>query len=138
MIIGPGKYSKDQSIIPEGIALTLPKMFFEDRGWTYADFEKYFERFMQGEDHIWNFKLTNLPTHDVAWAYIIFDGYIQFRANVVMYERNKSKIFNDGPNKQVREFPSANWIILSGPAIKAPYEFPQKGFQGFRYTTKLF
>lgn len=24
------------------------------------------------------------------------------------------------------------------PVVKPPYEMPQKGFQGFRYTTKLF
>lgn len=138
MIIGPSKYSKDPSIVPEGIALTLPKQFFEDRGWTYSECEKYFERFMRKENHIWNFRLTNLPTIDVAWAYLIFDGFIQFRANIVMCERNKSKTFYDGPDKKERHFPSANWVILSGPVRKAPFDCPQKGFQGFRYTTKLF
>lgn len=131
-------YSKDTSIRPEGIALTLPVMFFEERGWTCSEFEKYFERFMSNDNHIWNFRLTNLPIHDVAWAYLIFDGFIQFRANVVMYERNVSKAFNDSPNGKVKEFPASNWVILSGPAIKCPYERPQRGFQGFRYTTKLF
>lgn len=131
-------YSKDPTIMPEGIALTLPKQFFEDRGWTPAEFEKYFERFMQNEDHLWHFRLTNLPTIDVAWAYLLFDGYLQFRANVVMYERNKSKTFTDAPDGQPRDFPSTNWVILCGPAIKCPYERELKGFQGFRYTTKLF
>lgn len=131
-------YSKDPSIIPEGIALTLPLQFFNDRGWTYASFEKMFEKYMAGEFSLWNYRLTNLPLHDVAWVYLIFDGFIQFRLNMVQYERDVSKVFKDGPDKKVREFPNANWVILAGPAVKPPHDWPQKGFQGFRYTTKLF
>lgn len=33
-------YSKDASIIPEGIALTLPVIFFEDRGMTVVSADK--------------------------------------------------------------------------------------------------
>jgi hypothetical protein len=138
MIVGPSKYSKDQSIIPEGIMLTLPVAFFEDRKWGCEGFIKMFERYMSKEDSIWNFRLTNLPTHEVAWVYLVFDKKVQFRVNMVMYERNVSKYFYDGPDKKERAFPSANWVILSGPAIRPPHEWPQKGFQGFRYTTKLF
>jgi hypothetical protein len=138
MIIGPSTYSKDPSIRAEGIMLTLPKQFFQDRGWTYAEFEKYFKQFMAGESSIWNFRLTNLPKREVAWVYLVFEGFIQFRLNLVMYERNKSKTFKDGPDKKARKFPNANWVILCGPAVTAPFEMPQKGFQGFRYTTFLF
>jgi hypothetical protein len=138
MIIGPSTYSKDPSIPADGIMLTLPKQFFWDRGWTYKEFKKYFERVMAKEDTVWNFRLTNLPKQEVAYVYIVFDGFIQYRLNLVMYERNKSKYFTDSPEKLLRSFENANWVILSGPAVKAPYEMPQKGFQGFRYTTKLF
>lgn len=139
MIIGPGIYSKDPGIMPEGIMLTLPVAFFEDRGWSnYEAFSTMFHRFMAHEDHIWNFRLTNLPIHDVAWVYLVYDRHVQFRVNFVQYERNTSKVFYDGPDKKVRRFPNANWVILAGPAIRPPYEWPQKGFQGFRYTTKLF
>ncbi len=37
-----------------------------------------------------------------------------------------------------RELPSANWVILCGPLVKAPSEIKQRGFQGFRYCTELF
>ncbi len=137
MITAQG-YSKDLSIIPEGIILTLPVQFFEDRKWDYKGFIKMFERYMAREDSLWNFRLTNLPLHDVLWVYLVFDKHVQFRTNMVMYERNVSKVFNDGPDRKVRNFPNANWVILSGPVVRPPYEWPQKGFQGFRYTTKLF
>jgi hypothetical protein len=137
MITATG-YSKDRSIIPEGIMLTLPVQFFEDRKWDYKGFIKMFERYMAREDSLRNFRLTNLPLHEVLWIYLVFDKHVQFRTNMVMYERNVSKSFNDGPDRKCRNFPNANWVILSGPAIRPPYECPQKGFQGFRYTTKLF
>lgn len=138
MIIGPSKYSKDPMEKPEGIMLTLPKVFFEDRKWDYVGFNKMFEKFMSHEGAIWNFKLTNLPKHDIGWVYLCYNGFVQFRVNFVQYERNVSKMFADGPKKAIRKFPNANWVILTGPAVKPPYEWPQKGFQGFRYTTYLF
>ncbi len=137
MITAKG-YSKDPSIKPEGIMLTLPVQFFDDRGWTEQTFIKMFERYMAKENSLWNFRLTNLPLHEVAWVYLVFGKKVQFRTNLVMYERNVSKKFNDSPNGQVRYFQNSNWVILSGPAIRPPHEWPQKGFQGFRYTTKLF
>lgn len=138
MIIGPSKYSKDPSIPPEGIALTLPVIFFEDRKMTTDQFKKVFERHMRHEESWWNFKLTNLPTHDVAYVYLIFDKQIQYRCNLMCYERNQSKTFKDSHDGKVRDFPNQNWVLFTGPVIKPPQEWPQKGFQGFRYTTKLF
>lgn len=138
MIIAPGKYSKDPSHIPEAIVLTMPKAFFEDRKMTTKEFKAMFERYMRRDDAIWNFRLTNLPTKDIAWVYLVFDGLIQYECNFVQYERNKAKEFDDAPDGKVRKFAETNWVLFTGPAIKAPYEMPQKGFQGFRYALKLF
>ncbi len=131
-------YSKDPTIMPDGIVLTLPKMFFNDRNTGIEEFKVLFERYMKQEDGLWNFKLTNLPKHEVCFVYIVFDGKIQYRCNLVAYERNVSKSFKDAPDNKVREFPNCNWVLLSGPAVKPPHEFIQKGFQGFRYCTQLF
>ena len=131
-------YSKDPSIMPEGIAVTLPVQFFEDRKMTPADFEKYFVRLMANEDMLWNYRLTNLPKLDVIYVYFIFDGFLQYRLNLVMYERNKTKSFSDTPRRLQRTFEKCNWVVCSGPAVKCPYDRTLKGFQGFRYTTKLF
>lgn len=137
MITSKG-YSKDPTIPPDGIALTLPKQWFIEREMTPEQFKPYFERLMRNENTLWHFRSTNLPTKDVAFVYFVFDGSIQFRLNLVMYERGTEKTFSDSPSKKVFHFPPSNWVICSGPAIKAPFEFPQKGFQGFRYTTTLF
>lgn len=137
-MITPYGYSKDPGLVPEGIMLTLPVQFFQDRGTDVKTFTEMFERFMRRDDALWNFRLTNLPTRDIAWVYLVWDKQVQFRLNFVQYERNTSKYFNDSPDGKIRSFPSANWVIMCGPAIRPPYEWPQKGFQGFRYTTKLF
>lgn len=137
MITAKG-YSKDPSIIPEGIVLTLPVAFFNDRNMTTDQFKQLFERYMRREDAIWNFRLTNLPTHDVAYVYLIFEKQIQYKAHLVQYERDKAKVFNDSPDGIVRSFPPSNWVLFTGPLVKPPNELPLKGFQGFRYCTKLF
>jgi hypothetical protein len=137
MITATG-YSKDPSIIPEGIMLTLPVQFFEDRGMTVNEFKALFEKTMAQEDEYWNFRLTNLPKYDVAYVYLVFDKYVQYRGNFMCYERNVAKGFIDSHDEKVREFPPSNWVLFTGPIIKPPQPWPQKGFQGFRYTTKIF
>jgi hypothetical protein len=138
MIVGASKYSKDLSLIPEAIVLTLPVAFFEDRGMNVEQFKQMFERYMRRDDAIWNFRLTNLPKHDIAWVYLVFDKQIQYRCNFVQYERNTAKKFYDAPDKKVRSFEKTNWVLFTGPVVKPPHEMPQKGFQGFRYALKIF
>lgn len=139
MIIGPSIYSKDPIWRPEGIALTLPKIFFEDRGHSPAEFEKYFKRFMAKEDAYWNFKLKNLPTIEVPYVYLIFDGMFQCRCNFMQYQRKAAKQFQDAPDGKIRRFDeNHNWVLFTGPVVGAPEGWVQKGFQGFRYTIKLF
>lgn len=129
---------KNQSQPPEAIILTMPVAFFKEREMDQESFGKYFERFMRRPESLWNYKKKQLPTEEVAWVYLVWNGKVQFRLNFVQYERNKSKTFNDTYDGKVRKFPKMNWIILSGPAIPAPYEIPMKGFQGHRYTQKIF
>lgn len=138
MII-PGGYSKDPNIKPEAIVLTLPVQFFENRRAGIEQFKKMFVRYMAREDALWNFRLTNLPTiEDIAWVYLIFDKRLQFQCNFVQYERCVSKSFKDAPDGQVRHFPESNWVIMTGPVIAPPEPYELRGFQGFRYSTKLF
>jgi hypothetical protein len=120
---------------PVAIMLTLPKAFFDDREMSVEEFLPLFERHMQQDESLWYFKKKNLPVHDVAFCYIVFGGKVQFKTNVVMYERNKTYTFRDAKDKRNRTFENCNWIILCGPATKAPYEITNKGFQGFRYLT---
>jgi hypothetical protein len=119
---------------PEGILLTLPKIFFLDRKMHYRKFMDVFERHMSAEGSYWNFKLTNLPRHDVLHVYLVFDGFIQYKCNLMCYQRNISKSFKDSADQRVRHFKNCNWILFTGPVVKVVNDSPTKGFQGFRYT----
>jgi hypothetical protein len=123
---------------PDALILTMPVAWFKERNMTYADFCRKFEADMKDEDTYWNYRKTNLPTQDVAFIYLVFDGFVQYRANFVSYERNVAKAFDDTPDGIVRQFPPSNWILFCGPAISAPFDIPMKGFQGHRYTKILF
>ena len=92
-------YSKDPNIIPEGIVLTMPLAFFEDRQMTTDEFRIEFENALAEEDGEWNFVKKSLPTKDVLFVYIVFDKKIQYRCNFVCYERGVSKSFQDAPDK---------------------------------------
>lgn len=113
-------------------------MFFEDRKMSVEQFKKVFERHMSMENSWWNFKLTNLPKLEVLYVYLVFDGKVQYRCNLMMYERHKSKSFKDSPDQKVRHFKNCNWVLFTGPVVKPKIDVPKKGFQGFRYTEKLF
>lgn len=123
---------------PDAILLTLPKIFFEDRRMTPEKFKKVFERHMAHEGAYWNFKLTNLPRHEVLYVYLVFDGKIQYRCNLIGYERNVTKTFRDSTDRLLRRFNNCNWVLFTGPVVKPTHDFHKKGFQGFRYTCKLF
>lgn len=123
---------------PDGILLTLPVAFFQDRGMSYSEFMPLFKKQMSDPDNVWNYRLTNLPTMDVQYVYLVFDGFVQYRGNLVMYQRGVTKRFNDSPDMKFRTFAEANWVIFTGPIVVAPIDIEMKGFQGFRYTKKLF
>lgn len=132
------KAIKDVKFQPDGIILTLPVMFFEDRGMSTGLFKRVFERQMRDEDNVWNFRLTNLPINDVLYVYLVFAKHIQYRANLVQYERGVDKSLGDSIDGTMRHFKNSNWVVFTGPIVKPPHEWPMKGFQGFRYTAKLF
>lgn len=123
---------------PDGIIVTLPVAFFQERKMSPADFERYFVKVMSEEDCLWHYKLTNLPKQDVLYVYFVFDGFLQYRLNLVQYERGTEKVFNDTPDGIERYFEPTNWVICSGPAVKCPTEIQMKGFQGFRYCETIF
>lgn len=121
---------------PIGIILTMPERWFEETGHTYDSALKTMMQCLNEEESEWLFLKKSLPTQDFLYVYIIWDRKIQLRANLSALERNKSYSWNDTPDGQAREFENKNWIVLCGPAVKAPHDIQMKGFQGFRYVTK--
>lgn len=124
---------------PIGIIVTMPVAFFQETGWQSDDLLRqmmYYLNKEKNENGRWYFLKKLLPTKDFLYVYVVWDGKVQLRANLLQLERNKTHRFCDTPNGKWRTFPKKNWIVLCGPGVKAPYDIPMKGFQGFRYTTK--
>lgn len=85
----------------------------------------------------WGQTISGIPTLPVELAYICFNGYIQYRMTILSFERNITREFYDGGI--IRRFENKNWVNLVGPVVKSPKnKYPQRGFQGFRYTPFLF
>jgi hypothetical protein len=121
---------------PDGILVTLPAAWFLD----FADGEAAFWRAMEGvnetENYIWHQTIGNIPTIEVPHVYLVFGGKVQCRLTVIEYERNKSMSFQR--NGFIADFPNKNWVLLTGPVVKAPSDFLMRGFQGFRYCKFIF
>lgn len=122
----------------DAIVLTLGQDFLNNKypGGRPAII-KALERTNDSDDNLWmQFCGSGVPARQVEFCYLVWDGKVQYRLNVLEYKSNQSGKFADGG--VVRSFKNRNMVVMQGPAIKAPYDIPMKGFQGFRYTEFLF
>lgn len=129
-------YSKDPTIRPEGIAVTFGREMIAEKGGLLA-FIRWFEECVSGEDSLWLHKCKNKPQFDdLLYVYVIIANRVYYRCYYGGYEKGDSagQLTPNGPSEII------TWprIILAGPVEKAPHKIIRSGFQGFRYTTKLF
>ena len=125
-------YSKDPNIIPEGIAITFGKEMLGDHGGART-FLKAFSKCLQADDY-WIHFCKNKPQYDAIYVYIIMLNRLAYRCQFGGWEVFDGHGFKaDGSSTIMRP-----GIILAGPLERCPFKRTLKGFQGFRYTTKLF
>lgn len=128
------------SVPPEAIIVTFGQAMMSRGGKTSpAAFERYFLSIMREEDSIWYHKSKNKPLQDVAFAYIIMDNYLQWRVNYIGHEKGDLTVFKP-IGDEGEEAVQISWprMVFCGPIVNAPEDIPMQGFQGFRYTHKLF
>ena len=122
----------------EGIAVTWGKDLIQEKGGLLS-FIRHFEKSMATEDSTWFQKCRNSPTRDILYVYIIVCNQVRYRCYYGGHATGETEIWNgDGHSWSSRSVISWPRIILAGPYEKAPFKIHKKGFQGFRYTTKLF
>jgi hypothetical protein len=127
-------YSKDPSIMPEGIAITFGREMMKNNGGQIA-MMKHFLQTMQNENAYWMHKMLLWPTIEFADVYIITLNRLWGKVKFGWYEKSSTFAYlPDGSDKKV-EWPR---MVLVGPFVRCPFKRELKGFQGFRYTTKLF
>lgn len=133
MITSKG-YSKDLSIIPEAIVITWSKEMITEGYGGLLSFIKHFKQCMADPEDWWLQKCRNKPKHDVAYVYIIYAGRVRYRAQFAGWEKGSTTVHDGHGSKEIE------WsrIIMTGPLVEAPMPIYRKGFQGFRYSEKLF
>ena len=135
MITSTG-YSKDPSIKPDAITVTFGRQMIEDKG-GLLKFVRWFEGIFENEESYWMHKCKNKPQHDdLLYVYVSICNRIHYRCIYGGYHSHggAGQLFPGGPEVET-DWPH---IILAGPLVKAPHKIVRPGFQGFRYTTKLF
>lgn len=132
MITAEG-YSKDLSIRPEGVAITFGKEMMLNNG-GQKEMMKYFLQTMSDPEAYWMHKMAIWPKIEVADVYIITLNRLWGRVKFGWFD--KGAAFKYSPTDTGVIF----WprMVLVGPFEKCPFKRELKGFQGFRYTTKLF
>ena len=132
MITATG-YSKDPSLVPEGIVITFGEKMLKSNGGRKAVLS-HFLKVMAHEDDYWMHKMLNWPKVEVSDVYIITMGRLWGRVKFGWFDKSATFAYrSDGTDIEV------SWprMVLVGPFEKCPVKRKLKGFQGFRYCTKL-
>lgn len=138
---------------PEAIIITFPVQFLRDIGISNATPDEIKDLFTDKDfirigftevihqlhhmsknpdNNIWWHSMGIKPTQDVLYAYITILGKIRYRANIAGWDPSGIKQFSDGRKRTAK-----NWLMLCD-FVVAPTDIIQQGFQGFRYTQKIF
>ena len=132
-------YSKDALIMPEGIVVTFGQQMIKEQG-GLKTFLKAFQETMSLHETgtYWMHTCSNFPKNEADHIYIIVANRLYGRVYCGGYHRNADEnvIGYGATGKQ--KLMDKPFVILSGPFEKCPYKRILKGFQGFRYCTKLF
>lgn len=138
MITAEG-YSKDESIPPEGIAITFGQQMINEQGGLKTFLQVFEECMLEYEEgRYWMHTCSNFPKKEVDHIYIIVANRLYGRVYCGGFHKNADKNVTGFGATGKQKLMDKPFIILSGPLEKCPFKRTLKGFQGFRYTTKLF
>ncbi len=132
-------FAKDPSIMPEGIVVTFGKEMIKEQG-GLKTFIKAFQETMSDYDNggYWMHTCSNFPTIDIDHIYIIVANRLWGRVYCGGFRKNHEKNIVGYGATGKQKLMDKPFVILSGPFEKCPFKRELKGFQGFRYCTKLF
>jgi hypothetical protein len=119
---------------PDGIIITISQQMLKEKG--YRNWLRNYLNAMEKEDHIYYMRQGAQPKQDILYVYLCIGGKVRYRSNFVMSEGPGEKTFTSAAGSHT--IYGRAWIIMSGPVVKPEFTVPMKGFQGFRYTQKLF
>lgn len=125
---------------PEGIVITVSAGMIGDHGYRHW-LRNFLESMKQSEETCdWNyyFRVGGQPRQDkhIQYVYLCIGGKIRFRVFYAGSQAGGKLNLSNGHRYRIVE--GRAWILTAGPVERAPHPIPMKGFQGFRYTHKLF
>lgn len=116
--------------------INVPQSFFQEYPGGREEYLGVMLELVHHGHTPWYNTIANIPRQQVVYCYLVFDGRVQLRANIMEFMPKTDMRFNDGG--KWRTFKNKNWCVLTGPIVKAPMDIPQRGFRGFRYCEQLF
>jgi hypothetical protein len=111
-----------------GIIKTMPMSFFKEYGMDRF-IHHFFTRPNQTDEAYFMFTLSGIPKYEVLYFYLLFDGAIRYRANIIQF-RGESTL-RVSKNKTIH---GKAWVDVGAPVLKLESPISMAGFQGFRYT----
>lgn len=124
---------------PDGIVITISQKMIKEKG-----YRNWLRKFLQAmalheEGLTYWMRQGAKPTKDkdLKYVYLCIGGKIRFRAYYGGSEGPSEKTFGTWGGGEGATIFARAWVILSGPVERPPVPIPMKGFQGFRYTEKL-
>lgn len=138
MITAQG-YSKDPSLMPEGIVITFGQQMIKEQG-GLKTFLHAFQETMSGHEDgdYWMHTCSNFPKMDFDIIYIVVANRLYGSVYCGGLQKNHNKDVVAYGATGLQKLMNKPFVILSGPFTKCPFKRKLKGFQGFRYCTKLF
>lgn len=115
-----------------GIIKTMPADWLKNVPGGLERWEELIFTMNRTDTVSWRFNLPGRPKYDVLHFYLLLDGLVRFRANIIGYDEAETVRCYDRTN----HFGKC-WVNLGPPVVKAPRRIEMKGFQGFRYTEGL-
>ncbi|MGD8777712.1 MAG: hypothetical protein PVH88_01990 [Ignavibacteria bacterium] len=118
---------------PVGIIKTMPVKWVKELPFGYERWEKNILAMNDYVDHTWVFSLSNKPKHEVLYFYLLIQGEIRYRANIIGY-LGPGEVKCYGGNVMF----SKVWVQIGSPILKLNPPVEMKGFRGFRYTDQIY
>ena len=118
---------------PEAIIITLSQQTIKDRRGGYRQIVEEWES--RTDSALWYYRCGNAPVHDITTVYWVVMGRIRWKCLLVGIKRHEFMLFS---NRTEPMYAKA-WLMLTDfEAIPRRAQIERKGFQGFRYSAKLF
>lgn len=128
---------------PEGIIITVG-----EKMWGHHGYKVWLTNFLycmkKSEDlderFIYHFRQGSQPKsqNSLRFVYLCIGGKIRYRVLYAGSRGESTLTLSTTDGTGTKTIHGKAWILVAGPAERAPFVIKKKGFQGFRYAEKLF